>query len=226
MIHTYTLIHDDLPAMDDDSMRRGKPTNHVAFGEGLAILAGDALLTEAFRIMAQCCGSGMARSRAVRAMTEIAEAVGPRGMVGGQAADLAAEKSTPDLPTVEFIHVRKTGALIRTSIRGGAILAGASAKTLRSLSRYGELLGVAFQVADDILDAEAPASVTGKVPGRDGVLEKMTYPAVLGLSEAKRRAAELLDTALAELASLSGAAEPLRQIARFIVGRAAEVRTR
>jgi geranylgeranyl diphosphate synthase type II len=226
MIHTYALIHDDLPAMDDDSLRRGKPTNHVVFGEGLAILAGDALLTESFRIMAQRCESGRSRSRAVRAMTEVAEAAGPRGMVGGQAADLEAEKTTPDLPTVEFIHVRKTGALIRASIRSGAILAGAGTKALRSLTRYGEQLGVAFQVADDILDAEAPTSVTGKVQGRDGVLEKVTYPAVLGLAEAKRRAAELLDGALAELAAFSKSAEPLRQIARFIVGRAAEVRRR
>lgn len=223
MIHTYTLIHDDLPAMDDDSLRRGKPTNHVVFGEGLAILAGDALLSEAFRIMAECCGSGKSRSRAARAMTEIAEAAGPRGMVGGQAADLEAEKTTPDLPTVEFIHVRKTGALIRASIRSGAILAGAGTKALRSLTRYAELLGVAFQIADDILDAEGPTSVTGKIPGRDGVLGKVTYPAVLGLSEAKRRTAELLDGAVAEIESFSKAADPLRQVARFIVGRAVEV---
>jgi geranylgeranyl diphosphate synthase type II len=156
-------------------------------------------------------------------MSEIAEAAGPRGMVGGQAADLEAEKTTPDLPTVEFIHVRKTGALIRASVRSGAILAGAGAKELRSLTRYGELLGVAFQVADDILDAEGPTSVTGKVRGRDGVLEKVTYPAVLGLPEAKRRATELLDSALGELDSFFKAADPLRKVARFIVGRAAEV---
>jgi geranylgeranyl diphosphate synthase type II len=198
----------------------------VVFGDGVAILAGDALLTEAFRIMAHCCGSGVSRSRAVQAMTEIAEAAGPRGMLGGQAADLAAEKTPPDLPTVEFIHVRKTGALIRASIRSGAILAGAEAKVLEGLTRYGEILGVAFQIADDILGAEAPASVTGKVQGRDGVLEKMTYPAVLGLSEAKRRATELLDDALVEIEELSESAEPLRDIARFIVGRAVGGSTR
>jgi geranylgeranyl diphosphate synthase type II len=226
MLHTYTLIHDDLPAMDDDSLRRGRPTNHVVFGEGLAILAGDALLTEAFRVMAECCASGSSRSRAVRAMTEIAEAAGARGMVGGQAADLEAEKTTPDLATVEFIHVRKTGALIRASIRSGAILAGAGTPALRRLTRYGELLGVAFQVADDILGAEAPTSVTGKVQGRDGLLQKVTYPAVLGLSEAKRRAAEMLDGAISELDTFSKPAEPLRQVANYIVGRAAEVRKR
>jgi geranylgeranyl diphosphate synthase type II len=226
MIHTYTLIHDDLPAMDDDVLRRGKPTNHVVFGDGVAILAGDALLTEAFRIMAQCCGSGTSRSRAVQAMTEIAEAAGPRGMLGGQAADLEAEKTPPDLPTVEFIHVRKTGALIRACIRSGAILAGAHTNVLHRLTRYGEILGVAFQVADDILGAEAPASVTGKVPGRDGFLEKMTYPAVLGLPETKRRAAELLDEALVEIEGFSESAAPLRDIARFIVGRAAGGPTR
>lgn len=225
MIHTYTLIHDDLPAMDDDSLRRGKPTSHMVFGEGMAILAGDALLTEAFRIMARCCESRTSRGRAARAMTEIAEAAGPRGMLSGQAADLEAEKSTPNLPTVEFIHVRKTGALIRASIRSGALLAGARAEELRKLTRYGEILGVAFQVADDILDAEAPTSVTGKVRGRDGILQKVTYPAVLGMSEAKRRAAELLEGALVEIESFSESAEPLRQIARFIVRRAAEVPT-
>jgi geranylgeranyl diphosphate synthase type II len=223
MIHTYSLIHDDLPAMDDDALRRGRPTSHVAFGEGIAILAGDALLTEAFRVMAEAASLGASRSGAVRAMTEIAEAAGPRGMVGGQVADLQAEGSVPDLPTVEYIHVRKTGALILAAIRSGAILGGAKEPQLRRLTRYGEFLGVAFQVADDVLDAQAPTSVTGKMRGRDRVRRKATFPAVLGLPAAKERARGLLDGALRAIEPLPRAAEPLRGLARFIVGRACEL---
>jgi geranylgeranyl diphosphate synthase, type II len=220
MIHTYSLIHDDLPAMDDDSLRRGRPTSHIAFGEALAILAGDALLTEAFRLMADAAWTGSARGRAVRAMLEIAEASGPAGMVGGQVADMEAEGSTPDLPTVEYIHVRKTGALILAAIRSGAIVCGATQTELSRLTRYGEFLGVAFQVADDILDAEAPTRLTGKLRGRDRVRRKATFPAVLGLPAAKERARELLAGALAAIEPLPRAAQPLRELACFIVGRA------
>jgi geranylgeranyl diphosphate synthase type II len=223
MIHTYSLIHDDLPAMDDDSLRRGRPTSHIAFGEGLAILAGDALLTEAFRIMAAAAWSGSQRGRAVRAMLEIAEAAGPAGMVGGQVADLEAEGTTPNLPMVEYIHVRKTGALILAAIRSGAILSAATQTQLRKLTRYGEFLGVAFQVADDILDAQAPTSVTGKTRGRDRDRRKATFPAVLGLAAAKKRARELLDGAVGALDGFSRAADPLREIARFVVGRACDL---
>jgi geranylgeranyl diphosphate synthase type II len=221
MIHTYSLIHDDLPAMDDDRLRRGKPTNHVVFGEALAILAGDALLTEAFHIMGKAAMENHApQRRALQVLVEVAAAAGARGMVGGQAADLQAEHSTPDLPTVEYIHVRKTGELIRVSVRAGAILGGARPAALRKLTRYGEFLGLAFQIADDILDEEGSLEQTGKHGGRDRERQKATFPAVLGLPASKQRARELLDAALAELAAFDSKAEPLRQIARLIVARA------
>jgi geranylgeranyl diphosphate synthase type II len=221
MIHTYSLIHDDLPTMDDDTVRRGRPTNHVVFGEGLAILAGDALLTEAFRVMAASMPGGARLRRGVRAMREIAEAAGVRGMVGGQAADLQAEGSVPDLPTVEYIHVRKTGALILASVRAGAILGGAGSPQLRQLSRYGEFLGLAFQVTDDILDSEVGVAVTGKVRGRDRQRRKVTFPAVIGMPAAKQRARDLCATAVGAVASLRGAG-PLRHIARMVVARAVD----
>jgi geranylgeranyl diphosphate synthase type II len=221
LIHTYSLIHDDLPAMDDDALRRGRPTNHIIFGEGLAILAGDALLTEAFRMMAEAVEKARgSRGAALRVMREIAVAAGMRGMIAGQAADMHAEGAALDLPTVELIHVRKTGALIRAAVRAGALLGGTSPQHLRHLTRYGELLGLAFQVADDILDVEGSTTVTGKVTGRDEVRHKATYPAVLGLPAAKERAQELLADALRELRSFNKRAEPLHAIARFAVGRA------
>lgn len=220
LIHTYSLIHDDLPAMDDDAMRRGRPTCHRVFGEAMAILAGDALLTEAFRVMAAAAGNGISARRGLRAMREIAEGAGMHGMVAGQAADLEAEGRTPDLPTVEFIHVRKTGALILASVRAGAILGGARAGELRRLTRYGEFLGLVFQVADDILDAEGSLARTGKMPGGDARRKKATYPAVLGLRGAKERARDLVNEALLALEGLPKKAEPLREIARFVVARA------
>jgi len=221
LIHTYSLIHDDLPALDDDEMRRGKPANHIVFGEALAILAGDALLTDAFRIMAEAAvRSGPQQVRALQALEEIAGAAGSRGMVGGQAADMDAENTLPDLLTVEFIHVRKTGALIRAAVRAGALLGGARTEQLRRLTRYGEFVGLAFQLADDILGAEGSPKLTGKTSGRDQERHKATFPAVLGLPETKERARELLADALQELRTFGPAAEPLREIARFIVARA------
>lgn len=221
MIHTYSLIHDDLPAMDNDELRRGRPTNHIVFGEALAILAGDALLTEAFRIMGEAAlAAGVRQRRALQVLTEIAAAVGPRGMVGGQAADIAAEHSQADLPLVEFIHVRKTGELIRVSVRTGAILGGARPGQLRQLSRYAEFLGLAFQIADDILDEEGSVQTTGKLAGSDRRHHKATFPSVLGLPASKQRLRELLDQALEELSSFNKSAEPLRQIAKLIVARA------
>jgi geranylgeranyl diphosphate synthase type II len=221
MIHAYSLIHDDLPAMDDDDLRRGRPTNHVVFGEGMAILAGDALLTEAFRIMGEATvRAGARQSRAVQALVEIAKAAGAYGMVGGQVADITAEGTVPDLPMVEFIHVRKTGALIRAAVRAGALLGGARPGQLRHLTRYGELIGLAFQVADDILDAEASTAFTGKNTGRDQERRKATFPAVLGLSAAKEHARSLLAEALETVVPIGPRAQPLAEIARFAVGRA------
>jgi geranylgeranyl diphosphate synthase type II len=221
MLHTYSLIHDDLPAMDDDDLRRGQPTCHVVFGEAIAILAGDALLTEAFRVMAAAAlDRGVNKARALRAINEVAEAAGKRGMVSGQVADLEAENREPDLATVEFIHVRKTGALLLASVRAGALLSGASPRAMRHITRYGECLGLAFQIADDILDAEGATSVTGKRQGRDQILHKMTFPTVMGISAAKDRARDLLDQAIGELARFGRRAEPLREIARYVVQRA------
>ncbi len=221
LIHTYSLIHDDLPAMDDDQLRRGLPTNHMMFGEGMAILAGDALLTEAFRIMAEAAAKPSAlQRRALQVLIEVATAAGVRGMVAGQAADMDAEHAVIDLPTIELIHIRKTGALIRAAVRAGALLGGARPDELRHLTRYAELLGLAFQVADDILDAEGSTAFTGKTRGRDQARHKATYPALLGLSAAKERAYDLLADALRELRTLEVRAEPLGEIARFVVGRA------
>jgi geranylgeranyl diphosphate synthase, type II len=222
MIHSYSLVHDDLPSMDDDALRRGQPTVHIAFGEGLAVLAGDALLTEAFVELLRAAERAPQPQRALQAAREIAEAAGLHGMVGGQAADLAAEGGDADLPLVEFIHVRKTGALLLAAVRGGALVGGADDHQLRGLTRYGECVGLAFQVADDILDVAAPSARTGKSVGRDGERRKATYPAVLGLVEAKTRARELRDEALAALDGMGAAADPLRALARFVVDRATD----
>jgi geranylgeranyl diphosphate synthase type II len=196
----------------------------VVFGDALAVLAGDALLTEAFRVMADAVAKGGYGRSAMRAVAELATAAGMHGMVGGQAHDLAAEGSSPDLPTVELIHIRKTGALIVAGLRAGALVGGARAAQLRGLSRYGELFGLAFQVADDILDVEAGITLTGKVQGKDQVRHKATFPSVLGVPAAKQRARELCDGAIAALAGFSHAADPLRAIARFVVARAVSVR--
>ncbi len=220
LIHAYSLVHDDLPAMDDDVLRRGQPTTHVAFGEALAILAGDALLTEAFAVLARAAEAAADPRPLLRATREIADAAGLHGMVGGQAADLAAEGEAADLATVEFIHIRKTGALLLAAVRGGALLGGADDEQLRQLTRYGECVGLAFQIADDILDAEAPAAHTGKQPGRDRERQKVTFPAVLGMPAAKQRAGELRDGALAALDGFPAAAGPLRALAEFVVARA------
>jgi len=221
MIHTYSLIHDDLPAMDDDDLRRGKPTSHVVFGEGMAILAGDGLLTEAFRVMAEGgLRDGHDRTAALRAIREVAAGAGAIGMVGGQVADLEAESRKPTRALVEYIHTRKTAALIRASVRVGAVLGAARPAQFARLDRYGMALGLAFQVADDILDVEGATEKTGKRTGRDEELKKVTYPAAVGMTGAKQRAQELLDDALAALRPFGVAAEPLRQIATFVVGRA------
>ena len=224
MIHTYSLVHDDLPAMDDDDLRRGKPTCHVVFGEAVAILVGDALLTEAFRVMAAAAlDTGVNRIRALQTIREIGEASGAHGMVGGQVADIEAERREPTLAQVEFIHVRKTGALLLASVRTGALLGGATPRALRRLTRFGECLGLAFQVADDILDAEGTTRVTGKRVGRDQARHKATFPAVMGIPAAKDRARDLLAQALGALDSFDRRAEALRAIARFVVGRAVKL---
>jgi geranylgeranyl diphosphate synthase type II len=215
MIHTYSLVHDDLPAMDDDDVRRGRPTSHRVYGEGLAILVGDALLSEAFRVMASA--RGIPAARALRAVAEVAAAAGEAGMVGGQALDLAATGRRTTIAHVRDIHRRKTGALLRGAVRVGALVGGAQPGLLRCLTAYGEHLGLAFQIADDILDAAGGAAADGRT---DRALGKATYPAAVGLASARARALRERDAALAAIASLGPSAEPLRAIARYVVDRA------
>lgn len=218
MIHTYSLIHDDLPAMDDDDFRRGNPTNHKVYGEATAILAGDALLTEAFILLSSESGGDPAAK--LRVIHEIANASGSRGMVGGQVVDMESEgKGEIDLATLSYIHTHKTGALIRASVRAGAILGGASAGDLDALTRYADAIGLAFQIADDILDVEGTTEELGKDAGSDQARGKATYPALVGLEASKARAQELVQMALDALSGFDERAEPLRLIASYIVKR-------
>jgi len=222
MIHTYSLIHDDLPAIDNDDTRRGKPTCHKVFGEAIAILAGDGLLTEAFRLMTIRPGKDDSASDdglVLDLIREVAQAAGVLGMVGGQVVDIESEGKAVDLPTVQYIHTRKTGAMILASVRVGAKLGGAKEPVLRTLSRYGESLGLAFQIADDILNVEGQAALMGKQAGSDRVKGKATYPSVLGVEESKRRSKELVEMAVEALKSLGPEADPLREIARFVIAR-------
>ncbi|MBI5266429.1 MAG: polyprenyl synthetase family protein [candidate division Zixibacteria bacterium] len=189
MVHTYSLIHDDLPCMDDDDLRRGLPTVHKKFGEALAVLAGDALHVVAFELMA--------RTNSIPAVAELSAAVGTSGMLGGQVADLEAEGRRVTEAEISNIHARKTGALIRGSVRIGAILAGADQKMLARLTSYGEKIGLAFQIVDDVLDIEGDARILGKEIGSDSKNQKATYPAAVGLETAKARAGGLIDEALA-----------------------------
>ena len=211
MIHTYSLIHDDLPAMDDDDLRRGKPTSHKMFGEATAILAGDALLTMAFDLAAQ--------TGSPQVVQEIAQAAGAAGMVGGQYLDLEGEKTLLDLKSLQRVHAMKTGALIRVALRVGAILAGATPQQLAALTQYGVSLGLAFQITDDILDVVGDEEKLGKPIGSDAENVKSTYPALLGLSQAKERAAEVVQDALNSLSIFGTEADLLRELAQFVLER-------
>jgi len=220
MIHTYSLIHDDLPAMDDDDLRRGKPTNHVVFGEGVAILAGDALLTDAFALITRPeVLSEHPAERVGRMVWELARAAGSGGMVAGQALDLDSEGVAVDLPTLEFLHTHKTGALIRAATVVGGLAAGGDEGSIQILTRYAERIGLAFQIADDVLDVEGSTETLGKPVGSDQGLAKATYPALLGMAESKRRAQELMDEALESLACFGEPADALRALGRFVVER-------
>ncbi|MCD6405932.1 MAG: polyprenyl synthetase family protein [Planctomycetes bacterium] len=198
MVHTYSLIHDDLPAMDDDDMRRGKPSSHKVFGEAMAILAGDALLTLAFEVAA----SSPPEARPARICAEIAGGAGPAGMVGGQAADIAADGAGGGLEDVRYIHSRKTAALIRASVRVGAIAAGASEETIALVGDFGEKLGLLFQATDDILDETAETARLGKTAGKDAASGKLTLPAAVTLEGARREARRLAGEALGALEAL------------------------
>ncbi len=220
MVHSYSLIHDDLPAMDDDDFRRGNPTNHKVYGEATAILAGDGLLTEAFILLSnKNIWGDIPAEQSLEVINIIAKGSGSCGMVGGQVVDMEAEKSPVDLTTLEYIHTHKTGALILAAIEVGALLGGASAEQRRALHNYGEAAGLAFQVADDILDIVADPSQLGKDVGSDQQRGKATYPALLGLDGARQRANELRDVALSALDMFDDSARPLREIATYIVDR-------
>jgi len=222
MIHTYSLIHDDLPAIDNDDYRRGKPTCHKVFGEAIGILAGDALLTEAFKLMTNpyVWESSLGdKGLILDVINEVAQAAGISGMVGGQVLDIESEGKEVDLPTLQYIHTHKTGALILVSIRVGAKLGGANGETLKAFSRYGERIGLAFQIADDILNVEGKSLSLGKSIGTDLSKGKATYPSLLGIEESKRRAEELVALAVEALGPFGSEADPLREIARFIIAR-------
>ncbi len=220
-IHTYSLIHDDLPAMDDDDFRRGVPTSHKVFGEASAILAGDCLLTAAFSVLSDASRFSADGARLLGVIHEIAEASGDKGMVGGQQADLESEGKEVDLPSLEFIHIRKTGALIVASVRAGGILGGGTEPQVKSLTDYAKHLGLAFQITDDILDVTGTRRNMGKETGKDHVRGKATYPALLGLAESKERARELVDRALSSLNDFGDRARPLQAIARLVIERQA-----
>jgi len=216
MIHTYSLIHDDLPAMDDDDLRRGQPTCHKQFDEATAILAGDALLTRAFEIAATEISPG---NVAAVCCAELAHAAGAVGMVAGQVDDLAQETGNGGLAELEAIHRRKTGAMFRVSLRLGAIVAQASSDQLRRLDAYGQKLGLAFQIIDDLLDVQGSESTLGKRTGKDSDRGKLTFPRLLGLEASQERARQLIDEACAEVGAFGGSAAPLESLARYVVER-------
>jgi len=211
MIHTYSLIHDDLPAMDNDDLRRGKPTCHVAFNEAAAILAGDALLTLAFEILA--------KHHSGQIIAIIAAAAGYKGMIEGQMRDIEAEGKLLSLEELEQLHRCKTGALIEAAVISGAIFAGADSKQIESLRNYAGHIGLAFQVADDILNVEGDPALLGKAVGTDESRKKSTYPALMGLVESKAFAKTLIEKAIESLNIFDVRAEPLRDIARYIIER-------
>jgi geranylgeranyl diphosphate synthase type II len=220
MIHTYSLIHDDLPALDNDDLRRGRPTNHVVFGEAMAILAGDSLLTLAFEVLSKLSHAN--DNTKARLIAELATASGTvGGMIGGQVHDIEGERQTPTAELLEAIHRAKTGALLRASVRMGAIYAGATTDQLEALSRYGEHTGLAFQIVDDILDVEESSATLGKTAGKDQAQQKITFPAVYGLEKSKQMAEEQRQAAHDALKPFAAAAIPLREIADFIVTRKA-----
>jgi geranylgeranyl diphosphate synthase type II len=215
ILHTYSLVHDDLPAMDNDDLRRGRPSCHKAFDEATAILAGDALLTVAFEILAR----PPCERHAAAFVAELARGAGMAGMLAGQMADMVFEGTPPTAEAVDFIHRHKTAALVATCLRLGAIAADAPQPTIDRLGRFGQALGLAFQVADDALDVEATSEQLGKTAGKDAASGKVTYPAVFGLAQSQRRARELIGEAIAELEPFGPAADLLRDTAHYVVHR-------
>jgi geranylgeranyl diphosphate synthase type II len=217
MLHTYSLIHDDLPALDNDDLRRGRPTCHKVFGEAIAILAGDALQTQAYEVLSRLRCPAQYR---VRIIEEIARGTGTvEGMIGGQVVDLEAEHTKPDLPTLEYIHRSKTAALISASVVSGGLYAGADDNAVGKLRSFGQSIGLAFQIVDDVLDVTQTSEQLGKTAGKDTAAEKATYPALFGVDESLKRAAGLVDAALNSLDGFGQQAETLKALARFLVER-------
>ena len=216
MVHTYSLIHDDLPAMDDDDMRRGRPSCHAKYGEATAILAGDALLAQAFEVLAT---HTQPPAVAARCCAELAKAAGPENLVGGQEDDLKAGLAERNLDFVERIHRRKTGAMIRVSLRLGGIVGGASKEQLAALDRYGQNLGLAFQIVDDLLDHEGSEAALGKRAGKDHDHGKVTYPALLGADASRDRARRLIDEAIVALDIFGDQAKDLESLATYVLNR-------
>lgn len=217
MIHTYSLIHDDLPAMDDDDYRRGKLTNHKVFGEGMAILAGDGLLTAAFEVMLR--QKGVEPATLLQVVREVAEGAGAQGMVGGQVVDLLSEGKAIDADTLRFMHRAKTGALFKAALRAGAILAGALPDKLAALTEYAEQFGLAFQITDDILDVTGDEAKLGKPIGSDAKNDKVTYVSLYGLDRAKKLAAEAVAAATGALADFGPEAAVLREMVEYLLTR-------
>ncbi len=217
MIHTYSLIHDDLPAMDNDTLRRGKPTCHVAFDEATAILAGDGLLTLAFEVIA--AQSRTTPERTLALLHLVARAAGPHGMVRGQMLDMETQGRSATVAAVEHLHGLKTGAMIEASLAAGAIAGGGTDEEIEALRAFGRKLGIAFQVVDDILNVEGDPRVMGKASGTDRIQGKNSYPALIGLDQSKKKAHDLIEEALKDLAGFDLRADPLRAVARYVVTR-------
>lgn len=219
LIHTYSLIHDDLPAMDNDDFRRGKPTSHKVYGEAIAVLTGDALLTLAFDLIAGCGQAGVSPNVVVRTIKEISGAAGTLGMIGGQVVDIQSENRSIDKDVLDYIHSHKTGALFRASVRAGALMGGGSDRQIDLLTEYAENLGLAFQITDDILDVEGNTEKLGKTVGSDIRKKKCTYPALYGLQESKELARNCVDRAILTLKNFGAKADILRYIARYVLNR-------
>jgi geranylgeranyl diphosphate synthase type II len=217
MLHTYSLIHDDLPALDNDDLRRGRPTCHVVFGEAIAILAGDALQTQAYEVLARLQCPAEERTRIIE---EIAHATGTiDGMIGGQVVDVEAEHSKPDLATLEYIHRAKTAALITASLVSGGLYAGGGDDEIKRLRSFGQQIGLAFQIVDDVLDLTQTSEQLGKTAGKDMAAEKTTYPALFGIDESLKKADKLVAEAFVQLDPFGGRANTLKELARYLVER-------
>jgi len=220
MMHTYSLIHDDLPALDNDDLRRGRPTCHKVFGDAMAILAGDALMTRCYQILAQL--PGVSDTTRIRIIQEVSAATGTvRGMIGGQVVDLESEGKRISSEDLDYIHHSKTGALLAACVRSGALAASADAEELQALSEFGSKIGLVFQIVDDILDITSTSEELGKTAGKDEKVKKATYPALYGLEASRQKADELMESALQDIEDFGENAESLRSLARFVVQRTA-----